>query len=394
VSHPGRAVAADSGTSARKAERCAGLVAAAIRVVFVVQLLIGALGDTGTGIDPLPYWAITVAVLATSLVLIVQCVTQGRATPGVWHVPDLVLGFVAVPVLFAVIPAEDFVGTWVSWAVAYAINTAIVAATWLRPVHATLHAVTLGAWVALFSLMAAPETWRATVTNCLTIPGYAAVVAIFAYYMRALAHSADTSREEAIAATRALELHRYQRTVHDATSILRMLSDDDTPEAVLPGLRLQAEREATRLRNYLDPVRLPASSPETLTVGSMLSEALTGFDDLPLELAIDLGADAPLDEPIWTALRGAVTTALHNVRIHADARQVVVHADASEETWEVVVSDDGVGFDQSTRALGFGLSSQVQRALAERGANATVHSTPGEGTSVILSGPTATGATR
>src|SRR5690606_39069358 len=149
-------------------------------------------------------------------------------------------------------------------------------------------------------------------------------------------------------------LERYQLTVHDASSILRLLSDEDTPAEVLPGLRRQADREAQRLRNYLGADSHPVDS-SVRTVGAMLAVALEGFEDLPLEPAVALGAHVELDEAVWSAVGRAVTTVLHNVRIHAQAHQVVVHADTDGSTWEVVVSDDGIGFDQENQPLGFGL---------------------------------------
>lgn len=378
-----------SAHSSVHAERGIAFAAAAIRLIVVVQIVIGATGGFQVTHHRLGYALLTAAAVTVSVTVISQCLTTRRVSPGRWHLADVTVGFVAPPALALLVPAEFYVGTWEVWAMAMAINTSAVAATWMRPLPAFGHALCSALWVGGFSIAAAPDVWRTTATNAITIPGYAVVVAVLAFYIRRLAAEADTSRVEAIAATRALELARYQRTVHDATSILRMLSDDDTPDAVLPGLKLQAEREAMRLRNYLDPVSLQPEAYSCLTVGSMLSEALEGFDDLPLETAVELGAEAPLDPGVWAAARGAVTTILHNVRIHARAHQVVVHADALDDQWEVVISDDGVGFDQSSQRLGFGMNDQVDRALAEAGASAHVVSAPGEGTSITLTGPIA-----
>jgi signal transduction histidine kinase len=184
-----------------------------------------------------------------------------------------------------------------------------------------------------------------------------------------------------------LELQRYQLTVHDASSVLRLLSDTETPAAALPSLRRQGHREANRLRRYLRGRTSHSVDSAERTLGGMLSTAMAGFDDLPLEPAIDLGAQVVLAERVWTATARAVATVLHNVRLHADASQVVVHADTDGRSWEVVVSDDGIGFDQSTQALGFGLGTQVQRTLEELGISVTIASAPGRGTSVTIVGP-------
>lgn len=124
----------------------------------------------------------------------------------------------------------------------------------------------------------------------------------------------------------------------------------------------------------------------------MLATALEGFDDLPLEFAIELGAQVELDADVWAVTGRAVTTVLHNVRLHAGARQVVVHADTDGSSWEVVVSDDGVGFDQESQPLGFGLDTQVRQALGALGVAARIQSLPGMGTSVTIVGPVTLGA--
>lgn len=386
-SRDGRALPLPVGASARRAERGIALTAAAIRSVVVVQIGLGAASGVGLSRNPAAYALLSALVIAVSATVVVQCLLTGTVRSGVWRYPDLLLGFVAVPALHVLVPAPQLMGTWEAWAVGYAINTAAIAATWLRPSAAVTYAIALSAWSSTFTLIADTGAWRSTLTNALTIPGYAVVVALLARYLRRLAADADSSREEAIAATRALELQRYQLTVHDATSILRLLSDERTPAEVLPGLRVQADREARRLRNYLDPRTRPAADSLPLTLGTMLGTALEGFDDLPLELAIELGADAALDPRVWAVARGAVTTVLHNVRLHAAAHQVVVHADTDGTRWEIVISDDGVGFDQNRQLLGFGLNTQVRQALSDCGASVRIHSTPGRGTSVTVVGP-------
>ena len=83
---------------------------------------------------------------------------------------------------------------------------------------------------------------------------------------------------------------------------------------------------------------------------------------------------------------------MRRVRLHAAACQVVVHADCDDETWEIVVSDDGVGFDQESQPLGFGLDTQAGQALRDVGVTARIRSAPGHGTSVTLVGPVERGA--
>lgn len=382
----GRAAGLPTGGSARRTERGIALVAPAMRTVLLIQIGLGYFSGVRLARDQLAYTAITVAVVVVSIGLIVQCLASGSVRAGWWHLPDLALAWLSYPVLVLSLPKDVLTGTWAAWVTAFAVNVAAISGGWLRPSLAIGNGFALAAWG--FSWIGLPtHDWEARISDALTIPAYSIVVALLAGYLRALAEDADRAREEAVVATRALELQRYQLTVHDASSILRLLSDAKTPAEVLPGLRVQGHREANRLRHYLG-APTPTSGPAAAhTVGTMLSCAMTGFDDLPLEPAIELGAHVVLSEQVWLATSRAVATVLHNARLHARANQVVVHADTEEHTWEVVVSDDGVGFDQTDQPLGFGLGVQVRRALEGLGITVAIASTPGRGTSVTIRGP-------
>ncbi|KAA1418203.1 hypothetical protein FE697_020440 [Mumia zhuanghuii] len=386
MTSPSADVSAPERTSARRAERGIALVAPAMRGVVLLQIVLSTASGVRLSDHPSAYAALTGAVVVVSVTLVAQCLLSGTVRTGVWRYPDLTLAWLAIPAMNLLLPTSHVVGTWESWAPGYAINVAALAATWMRPAVAVTHALALGGWLLVWTSAVDVASWETSLGNALTIPGYAIVVALLAHYLRELAADADQSREDAVAATRALELQRYQLTVHDASSILRLLSDEETPAAVLPGLRVQADREARRLRNYLSSQLQQPSDRTRCTVGTMLAAALEGFDDLPLELAVELGAHVELSEDVWTASRGAVAAVLHNARMHAAAHQVVVHADTDGATWEVVVSDDGVGFDQENQTLGFGLDTQVCDALAGCGVAAEILSSPGRGTSVTIVG--------
>jgi signal transduction histidine kinase len=90
-----------------------------------------------------------------------------------------------------------------------------------------------------------------------------------------------------------------------------------------------------------------------------------------------------------TLLR-SVQGALANVRTHADAHQVVVSIDETQDSVRVDVVDDGRGFDTevwtatapgSPRDGGYGLRATRAR-LRELGGGLAVESAPGEGTAL------------
>ncbi len=82
-----------------------------------------------------------------------------------------------------------------------------------------------------------------------------------------------------------------------------------------------------------------------------------------------------------------VQEALANVGRHARARRVEVSLDDTRNRFEVIVQDDGLGFEEAGEAApGMGLRNMRARA-GEIGGTIDVQSTPGRGTRVILSVP-------
>jgi signal transduction histidine kinase len=83
-----------------------------------------------------------------------------------------------------------------------------------------------------------------------------------------------------------------------------------------------------------------------------------------------------------------VQEALNNVRKHADATVVRIVATATDAALEIVVTDNGRGFDPNSATSGFGLAGMRERA-ALIGARLDVRSAPRAGTRVIIEIPRA-----
>ena len=85
-----------------------------------------------------------------------------------------------------------------------------------------------------------------------------------------------------------------------------------------------------------------------------------------------------------------VQESLTNVRKHAQATAVQVTLHRSDDKVEVIVADNGKGFDPEYAAnqtdTGIGLISMRERAELVRG-TCTVRSSPGQGSQVLLSIP-------
>jgi signal transduction histidine kinase len=92
-----------------------------------------------------------------------------------------------------------------------------------------------------------------------------------------------------------------------------------------------------------------------------------------------------LPAPVEVELYHIIQEALNNAMKHAAARRVTVRIRAEGASMEVTVTDDGRGFDphEVSDAGGLGLASMRAR-VARLGGALTIHSQPGEGTTVAV----------
>ncbi len=104
------------------------------------------------------------------------------------------------------------------------------------------------------------------------------------------------------------------------------------------------------------------------------------------------GAPAQMTEDVRVFMFKAVQELINNAAKHAEASQVEVTATWGERTFEVVVRDNGTGFDTKTFNDGFyddccfGLFS-IRERLSYIGGEIKISSTPGHGTEVAISAP-------
>src|SRR6185369_9027808 len=95
--------------------------------------------------------------------------------------------------------------------------------------------------------------------------------------------------------------------------------------------------------------------------------------------------DADNDEGV-AALVAATREALVNAARHAKVSTISLYAEAEEETISVFVRDRGAGFDLSTVDDDrHGVRGSIIGRMKRHGGQASVKSTPGEGTEVRLS---------
>lgn len=170
-----------------------------------------------------------------------------------------------------------------------------------------------------------------------------------------------------------LKRHRPEADGPEAAKITAMM---ELIDSALQTVR----RISTDLRPaVLDDLGLEAAV-EWLVEGF---ESRTGIVcDLHFELN-----DEFLPEPIATATFRLVQESLTNITRHAQASRVLVALKLQDQTLELLVRDNGIGFDATVpRPRSFGLLGMRERALALNGSFA-VKSQPGAGTSVVVSIP-------
>jgi two-component system sensor histidine kinase UhpB len=142
----------------------------------------------------------------------------------------------------------------------------------------------------------------------------------------------------------------------------------------------QAMRELLSLARQLRPTALDDLGLAAAIAGQVEQLERSG---LSAELRVE-GDFSGLDDDVQLVVYRVAQEALTNAARHSEARRIAVTLRRSEGAVELEVADDGRGFafEQSERGLGIG--GMRERALLI-GAELTIESRPGEGTTVRLS---------
>lgn len=376
------------GRARAAAEATIAVVAVGVRgVVLITALIIAPITfSNANGALSFPYLGAAMLAVVVSMGLCAKTVVTARLRSRPWGIADLFTCFLAIVVCTSVSSRNS---SWVlgHFDLPYAINASSVAAGWLRSLkRSLLVSSTIAAALVLAAALTDTKTLAVAVSSAANVVLFGVASAMGAAYLRRLGASFDTLHQQMVDATKRLELERYRLQVHDACGVLRMLADEDTPESALPALRRQARKESLRLRAYLirDAAHEAVDVPATLA--DVVLAATDDFTDLPLVVHTALAEEVTLSEQSALLLQRAITTLLYNVRIHANARHVTLHAEQDDYGWELTVHDDGVGFEPRPSIFGYGLQEQVFAALASCDIRVRLTSRPGRGTLVTIAG--------
>jgi signal transduction histidine kinase len=191
-----------------------------------------------------------------------------------------------------------------------------------------------------------------------------------------------------VKAGRASERVRHRRFVHD--TVLQSLEamslpstmDSTDPVVALSELRAAARGEAARLRRSLvDP---PGEQRRTDLVDA-LAEPVDEACSRGLRVEVAAAPfDAHVDPVAVAAVRDAVREALTNAAKHSGASSAVLRVAPTNGGVAVVVRDHGRGFAPGPTRSGFGLRQSIVGRMRDAGGRATVESSPGNGTRVLL----------
>ena len=191
--------------------------------------------------------------------------------------------------------------------------------------------------------------------------------------------------QRSAAEARAVVRQRLQALVHDELLTTLVLAARGTP-----ALRNAVAAQAARARRLLRDLHRPETAddlPVTVLLDRLREAVAQEAPAAEIELTDHRTTTVAVDFDVAEALTGGLRQALVNSRLHAGpAATVSVGITVRDDRLQVVVADDGLGFDPGLVPPGrLGVSvSIVGRLRGVPGGDARVESRPGEGTRVTL----------
>lgn len=371
-------------TTAAGAEVGLAIAFLGLRAVDLVQAAV-TLPNGGLARSPRPglYLLFTAVLLVESVLVGRRVVRRGRYDEPWLGLVDVAVGVLLLLATISFTRVGDRFTNWADWGYPVSLSMALGAGIAFRRwwhTGAAAAALTAAYLVTTLPALADGDNRTTAVSNAASYWAFAVVARLYAGYLRRLGEDADTARAKAAELARRAERDQHRLLLHDQASVLHLLAHEGLDERLAATARAQAATGAARIRRFLadEPARPGVLAAELRALGDE-------FGDLDPVVNVDLARD-PLPPAVVGAVVSAVRALLHNVRRHAEAQQVVVHAETCGNGWEVCVRDDGRGFDPDGDLEGFGLATQVRRQLRDLGAHVDVRSHPGEGTVARLWG--------
>ncbi|MCZ9309315.1 PspC domain-containing protein [Corynebacterium uberis] len=300
-------------------------------------------------------WVVWAAVAGAGVVLALVALSTYQGFSGASVVP-LVLGIVGVLLVWQAVDVDLGVGSATSRV-----------------------AVVLGALFVLVAIVAATLMWGrggAVMAVVITAVGVGVLVA------PALVRLWGNLGQERAQKLAADERARIAAHLHDSVlQTLALIQRQSGDAQVVARLARRQERE---LRQWLfDPSeKLQPSVFAALTHACGEVEDAFGVRIAPVTVGQDRDTDAATQAAVLAAREAMV-----NAAKHAGVAEIDVYAELVGGRLEIFVRDRGCGFDQETVPLGDGLRESVFARMKRAGGTATVTSTPGSGSEVVVAVP-------
>jgi signal transduction histidine kinase len=202
------------------------------------------------------------------------------------------------------------------------------------------------------------------------------------------------------------ERTRWARELHDDTlqelGALRVMlsaaARRGTVEDLQSAVSIAVEELAGDISNLrsliaeLRPVSLDELGLEAALDSLIGHHSATSGVEIDADVGLRYGAGRRqrLDPEIESAVYRVVQEALTNIAKHARAELVEFRAVETDDSLEIVIRDDGVGFDPAQSSDGFGLLGMRERITLVDG-TLSITSAPGSGTVIALRVPIALG---
>jgi len=185
------------------------------------------------------------------------------------------------------------------------------------------------------------------------------------------------------------ELERgFAAIYHEIAMMLR--TEHRLPPEARAGIRgITADLAETQNGLHRIMLRLRPSLLDLAGIAECLREFMANWEELHPGVTCELKLEGNLHglpDPINVALYRVVQEAMGNVARHARAGRVLVRMTRSEGSVELVIEDDGAGFDSGRVAPGMGMLGMRERVIA-LGGEFGLASQPGRGTRIEISLP-------
>ncbi|MBM9462146.1 PspC domain-containing protein [Aeromicrobium sp. YIM 150415] len=257
--------------------------------------------------------------------------------------------------------------------------------SWLRQTRGAGYWARIAAGLGLVGLAAVyviseGRGWNATLDLvAAVVVAVLGIGLILGPWIGSLWHDLESERRERIRSQERADMAAH---LHDSVlQTLALLQKNAADPRTVATLARRQERE---LRTWLYGDEMPGD-------GTAVRSLRTEAEDVETthRVAVELVAvgDHPLSADAVALVRAA-REAMVNAAKHAGSERVDVYAEFAADRGEVFVRDRGVGFDPDGVADDRqGIRGSIVERMRRHGGEATVKSTPGEGTEIVLTMP-------